>query len=298
MPAQHQPFMRTSELLTPDELLLVVRAAAAAGFRKVRLTGGEPALHPHLLDLVRAIKTTDGIEQVAMTTNGLRLGSLARPLKKAGLDRVNISLDSLDPQKFRAITRGGQLIDVWAGIEAALDAGLHPVRLNTVIVRGLNDDEIVPLAHLTGQAHYDLRFIEMMPFSGTSRLAQEAFVSSAEVRSRIEAASGPLEVLDQHRSESAVYYRIPGTVGKVGFISSISAPFCGTCNRMRLTADGKLHLCLLHDNEVDLRAHLRAGASQHHLEHLIRQAVAAKPWGHQVASGVVPTLRGMSQLGG
>lgn len=298
MPAVGMQFAKRSELLDNDELLLVVRAAAAAGFRKLRLTGGEPTLRPDLVELVREMKATPGIEHIAMTTNALRLGKLAKPLKEAGLDRVNISIDSLDAEKFRQMTRGGKLENVWAGIDAAVEAGLTPIKLNAVIVRGLNDDEVVALAGLTLKQPWQFRFIEVMPLTGVAGLAQDGVISSAELIARIQAAYGTLEQFGMASSDPARMYRIPGAQGKIGFISSVTDPFCVTCNRMRLTADGRLHLCLLRDDEQDLRAAIRAGATQDEIEQRIRHAVAVKPWGHGLPDGVLPTLRGMSQLGG
>jgi cyclic pyranopterin phosphate synthase len=298
MPAEGMQFTPRPELLTTNEFLLVMRAAAAAGFRKIRLTGGEPLLRRDIVELVGTIKATPGIEHIAMTTNALRLRHLAVPLKRAGLDRVNISIDSLNPQKFRHLTRGGSLDEVWAGIEAAAAADLRPIKLNAVIVRGLNDDEVVQLAALTMRYPWEFRFIEVMPLTGVTGLAQEGVISSAELIARIEAAFGPLENLGHGSSDSAHRYAIPGAPGKLGFISSVSAPFCATCNRMRLSADGRLHLCLLRDDEVDLRAAIRGGASQEQVEQMIRHAVAIKPWGHGLPEGVLPTMRGMSQLGG
>ena len=298
MPAVGMQFQPRPELLTNDELLLVVRAAAAAGFRKLRLTGGEPTLRHDLVELIRAMKAVPGIEQIAMTTNALRLRKLAAPLKEAGLDRVNISIDSLDPVKFRQLTRGGNLDEVWSGVHAADDVGLRPLKLNAVIVRGMNDDEIVPLAALTTQHPWEFRFIEVMPLTGVAGLADEGVVSTAELIGRIEAHFGPLQPYGQDPADPARRFRIPGAPGKLGFISAVTDPFCSTCNRMRLTADGRLHLCLLRDDEVDLRAAIRSGATQAEVEQIIRHAVELKPWGHGLPDGVRPTLRGMSQLGG
>jgi len=298
MPAVGMQFTPRPELLTSDELLLVVRAAAAAGFQKLRLTGGEPTLRPDLVELVAAMKAVPGIEHIAMTTNALRLGKLAGPLKDAGLDRVNISIDTLDPQKFRQMTRGGKLELIWDGIEAADRVGLHPIKLNAVVVRGLNDTEVPQLAALTLQYPWEMRFIEVMPLTGVADVAQDGVVKSEELIAQLEAIHGPLEDLGLAPSDSARRFRIPGAKGKLGFISSVSDPFCATCNRMRLTADGRLHLCLLRDDEVDLRAAIRAGATQEQVERIVRHAVALKPWGHGLPEHVLPTLRGMSQLGG
>lgn len=298
MPAVGLQFTPRPELLTNDELLFVVRAAAAAGFRKLRLTGGEPMLRHDLVELIRAMKQVPGIEQIAMTTNALRLRRMAGALKEAGLDRVNISIDSLDPVKFRQMTRGGNLDEVWAGVMAAEEAGLRPIKLNAVVVRGLNDDEVVRLAELTMRFPWEFRFIEVMPLTGVAGLAEEGVVSTAELVARIEAHFGPLVPYGQDPADPARRYRIPGAPGKLGFISAVTDPFCATCNRMRLTADGRLHLCLLRDEEVDLRAALRSGASQGEIEQIIRHAVNLKPWGHGLPEGVLPSLRGMSQLGG
>jgi cyclic pyranopterin phosphate synthase len=298
MPAVGMQFTPRPELLTSDELMLVVRAAAAAGFQKLRLTGGEPTLRPDLVELVAAMKAVPGIEHIAMTTNALRLGKLARPLKDAGLDRVNISIDTLDPQKFRQMTRGGKLELIWDGIEAADRVGLHPIKLNAVVVRGLNDTEVPQLAALTLQYPWEMRFIEVMPLTGVADVAEDGVVKSEDLIAQLEAIHGPLEDLGLAPSDSARRYRIPGAKGKLGFISSVSDPFCATCNRMRLTADGRLHLCLLRDDEVDLRAAIRAGATQEQVEQIVRHAVALKPWGHGLPEHVLPTLRGMSQLGG
>ncbi|HEU4323979.1 MAG TPA: GTP 3',8-cyclase MoaA [Roseiflexaceae bacterium] len=298
MPAVGMQFLPRPELLTTEELLLVVRAAAAAGFRKIRLTGGEPSLRPDLVELVGAIKATPGIEHIAMTTNGLRLGRQAAALKAAGLDRVNVSIDTLDAQKFRQLTRGGRLDQVWEGIAEADRVGLHPIKLNAVVVRGLNDDEVPRLAGLTMTYPWEMRFIEVMPLVGVADVAQDGVVKTEELIARLENAYGPLEDLGHAPSDSARRYRLPGAKGKLGFISSVSDPFCASCNRMRLTADGRLHLCLLRDDEVDLRAAIRSGASQDAIEQLVRHAVAVKPWGHGLPDGILPTRRGMSELGG
>ncbi|MBK9714695.1 MAG: GTP 3',8-cyclase MoaA [Kouleothrix sp.] len=298
MPAVGMQFTPRPELLTGDELLLVVRAAAAAGFQKIRLTGGEPTLRPDLVDLVGAIKATPGIEHIAMTTNGLRLPKLAQPLKAAGLDRVNVSVDTLDPAKFRQMTRGGRLEQVWEGIAEADRVGLSPIKLNAVVVRGLNDTEVPQLAALTLTYPWEMRFIEVMPLTGVADVAEDGVVKSEALIAQLEAIHGPLEELGLAPSDSARRYRIPGARGKLGFISAVSDPFCSTCNRMRLTADGRLHLCLLRDDELDLRAAIRGGATQEQIEQIIRHAVAVKPWGHGLPEHVLPTLRGMSQLGG
>lgn len=298
MPETGMKFLPRPELLTTDELLRVVRAAAAAGFRKLRLTGGEPTLRPDLVEIIREMKRTPGIEHVAMTTNALLLERLAEPLKQAGLDRVNVSIDTLDPERFRTMTRGGKFEQVWAGIMAASQAGLHPIKLNAVVVRGMNDHEVTALAGLTIEHPWEMRFIEVMPLTGVAGLAEEGVVSTAELITMIEREHGPLQAHGQDPSDPARRYRIAGARGKLGFISAVTDPFCSTCNRMRLTSDGRLHLCLLRDDEVDLRAALRSGATQAEIEQIIRHAVYIKPWGHGLPEGILPHLRGMSALGG
>lgn len=298
MPAVGAHFAPRDEVLTDEELLRVVKATAAVGFEKLRLTGGEPTLRRGLVELVRGMAHTPGIREVSMTTNGLKLAPMADALREAGLQRVNISIDSLQPERFREMTRGGDVRKVWDALAAAERVGWTPLKLNAVVVRGLNDDEVVALARLTLERPWQVRFIEMMPLAGVGDLADEAVVASAELITRIERELGALEFVGWAGSDPARTFRVPGAMGTLGFISSVSEPFCATCNRMRLTADGKLHLCLLRDNELDLRAALRSGASDDDLAALVRQAVWQKPWGHGLPDGIKPTLRGMSELGG
>ncbi len=295
---EHMTFRPRNELLQDEEIMRLVHIFAELGVDKIRLTGGEPTIRPRLVELVRQIKRVPGIRDLAMTTNGLLLPELAHPLKHAGLDRVNISLDTLDPQKFHAITRWGHLEDVWAGINAAEAAGLEPIKINCVVTRGFNDEDVVDMARLTLEHPWEVRFIELMPLGGIADFAQSAVVRSEETRARIEAALGPLEEIpDYDMRDPARPYRLAGAKGRLGFIDTISNPFCEGCGRIRLTADGKLRLCLLRDKEVDLLTPLRAGASDEELGQIIREAVWHKPWGHGLAHRVIPT-RGMSQIGG
>jgi cyclic pyranopterin phosphate synthase len=298
MPEHGAHFAPRDELLTDDELLQVIEAAAMVGFQKIRLTGGEPSLRRNIVEIVRRIAATPGITEISMTTNALRLNDLAQPLREAGLTRVNISIDSLNPTKFKQMTRGGDFARVWSGIEAAERVGFKPMKFNAVVVRGLNDDEVVDIARLTVDRPWQFRFIEMMPLAGVGELAEQSVVPTREIIARLEQAYGELEFIGWFGSDPARTYRIPGAQGTLGFISSITEPFCSTCNRMRLTADGKLHLCLLRDNELDLRQALRNGAMAEDLAALVRQAVWLKPWGHGLPEGIKPTLRGMSELGG
>lgn len=292
-------FRPAASLLQDDEILTLVRVAASLGVDKIRLTGGEPTVRRGVVALVRHIRAIPGIQRVAMTTNGVRLAELARPLAEAGLAQVNISIDSLDPDKFRRITRRGDLDAVWRGIAAANLAGLQPIKLNCVVTRGFNDDEVVALARLSLANPWEVRFIELMPLGSVADFQQEQVVSSAETRGRIEAALGPLAVVPGHNGhDPARRYRLPGALGQIGFISSVTEPFCEGCNRLRLTADGKLRLCLLRDDEVDLLTPLRAGADFGTLRRIMAEGAYRKPWGHRLEDNDIAATREMSQIGG
>lgn len=292
-------FLPREELLTDEELVRLARLFAELGFDKIRLTGGEPTVRPNLVELVARMAALPGIREISMTTNGLRLKALAEPLARAGLKRVNVSLDTLDPEKFRRITRWGRLEEVWEGILAAEAAGLTPIKLNAVVVRGYNDQDLVDLAALTLTRPWQVRFIEVMPFADVAPFAQQVVVSTAEMIRILEGEFGPLEPVNDGRLDGeARVYRIRGAMGSVGFISPVSEPFCAQCNRVRLTAEGRLRLCLLRDDEVDLREPLRSGASDEELKALIRSAIWRKPWGHGLPEGVIPMARVMSQIGG
>ena len=298
MPADGIDFRPPEELLQDDELRLLVRVAAELGVRKVRLTGGEPTVRPGLVDLVRDIAALPGMEDVALTTNGLLLDRLAAPLARAGLRRVNVSLDTLDPQKFARITRGGRVEQVTAGIAAAEAAGLLPIKINAVIVRGFNDEDVVPLAALTLTRPWDVRFIEMMPFGSVGDFAEAGVVKSEETMGRIERTLGPLVPLDLTGEDPARTYRLPDAQGRLGFISPVSQPFCAKCGRLRLTADGRLRLCLLRDDEADLLTPLREGKSYEEIKELFRAAAFRRPFGHALAEAMYPQARVMIQIGG
>ncbi len=298
MPEDHT-FRPRRELMQDEEILWLVRLFADLGFDKIRLTGGEPTLRAGVVELVRGIAATPGIRHVSMTTNGLLLTRLAVPLAQAGLERVNISLDTLDPQRFRRITRRGSLQQVWAGVEAAERAGLGPIKLNAVVVRGYNEEDVPSLAALTFDHPWQVRFIEMMPFGGVTEVQRRQVVTQEEVRARIVAALGPLEVANGGSLDGeARVYRLPGAKGTIGLISSVTQPFCATCSRVRLTADGRLRLCLLRDKEVDLLTPLRAGVSPEGMRALIEDSIWHKPWGHGLAEDVIPLSRLASEIGG
>ena len=299
MPLTGLTFVPNPELITIDEIEKIVRAAVAVGFRKVRLTGGEPTLRHDIVDIVRRLNSINGVEQLVMTTNGYRLPHIAQELAEAGLKRVNIHVDSLDPERLPKLMRQGSLDKVWAGIEAAEKAGLLPIKLNAVITRGYNDEDAVDLARLTLDKPWQVRFIELMPFAGPTEIALNNYVSSDEIKSWVEAELGPLfEVNDGQLDGEARLYRLAGSLGDIGFISPVSDPYCDDCNRMRLTADGRIRLCLLSDAEINFRDTLRNGGSHQDLVELFKRAIFNKPVGHQLKNGIYPEARTMSQIGG
>ncbi len=296
---ENMVFRPKHELMSTDEIFRLTNLFARMGVVKIRLTGGEPTVHPDIVNIVSGITAIPNIKSVSMTTNGVLLEKLAIPLAKAGLERVNISLDTTDPTEFLQITRRDSFQKVWSGIQAAEAAGLLPIKLNAVIVRGYNDENIPNLAQLSLQHNWQVRFIEMMPFGGTTDLQTHQVVTTDEVISIIETAFGKLEIINGGKMDGeAVMYRIPGAPGQVGFISSVTKPFCAFCTRARLTADGKLRLCLLRENEVDLLTPLRNGASNEDLRQLIVGGIWEKPWGHGLAAGEIPLNRTMSEIGG
>lgn len=296
---EDQTFRPNPELMQDDEIALLTALFASLGFDKIRLTGGEPTVRNHIVEIVRTIASTPGIKSVSMTTNGILLKKLAQPLAEAGLKRVNVSIDTLDAAKFQRLTRWGKLDDVWEGILAAERAGMQPVKLNAVVVKGYNEADVVDLARLTLDRPWQVRFIEMMPFAGVTDVQTGQVITAAQIQERIEAAVGPLETSNNGQLDGeARLFRISGAQGDVGFISSVTAPFCDSCNRARLTADGRLRLCLLRENEVDLLTPLRLGASLEDLRRLILDGIWLKPWGHGLAEGVIPLNRVMNEIGG
>jgi cyclic pyranopterin phosphate synthase len=251
------------------------------------------------VEIVRGIASTEGIRSVSMTTNGLLLKKLAQPLATAGLQRVNVSIDTLNPEKFKRLTRWGKLEDVWEGILAAERAGLAPVKLNAVAVKGHNEDDLIDLAALTIDRPWQMRFIEMMPFAGATDVQVNQVVTMAQIKQNIESEFGKLEVSNNGELDGeAQVFHIPGAKGDIGFISSVTQPFCSACSRARLTADGRLRLCLLREKEVDLLTPLRAGATLEELRRLILDGIWEKPWGHGLADGLIPLNRVMSEIGG
>ncbi len=308
MPPEGINLLPHSEILTYEEIVAIVRLAAELGINKVRLTGGEPLVRARLPELVAMLAEIDTIDDISLTTNGILLKKYAGELKQAGLNRVNVSLDSLNQDKFKRITRHDKLGEVLRGIEAAKDCGLDPVKINMVVMRGINDDEVVDFARLTITSGWHVRFIELMPFaadnppeghsSGEKTSVDTQFMSADEVKERL-VSLGRLEPSHVITGNGpAKYFRFPQAGGTVGFITPVSQHFCFNCNRLRLTAEGKLRPCLLSDHEVDLRQPLRGGTSTEELKKVIIEAIKSKPQKHQLPGGRVSGKRLMSQVGG
>ena len=301
MPLRGLTFVPSPELLTAEEIGTVARAAVQAGFRKIRLTGGEPTLRPDLVDIVARVAATPGIEDVAMTTNAILLPHLAAPLAAAGLRRINVHVDTFHPERLKKIMRFGTVEEIEAGIAAAEEAGLRPIKINCVVTRDYNDMDVALLARRALERDWHVRFIELMPLGGgeTAHLALSQFVPTRETRQRIEAALGPLLPMPSAQaSDESRNFRFADGLGVVGFISPISEPYCGSCNRMRLTADGKFHLCLLSDDELDVKRTLRSGGGVAAVAAILARAVGLKPTGHRLDEGVSTEERQMFQIGG
>lgn len=287
------------EILSYEEMLRLLKVFVSLGVTKVRLTGGEPLVRAGVPDLVRRISSMGEIQDLSLSTNGLLLADLAADLKRAGLHRVNVSLDSLDPAKFRAITQGGDIRKVMAGIDAALGAGLHPVKINVVATRGVNDVEAAEFARLTIDRGVVVRFIEIMPLGDSAAFQEEKFVPAEEILDRIRAVGPLVPCGDVVGSGPARYYRFENAEGTIGMITPMSHTFCEQCNRVRLTSVGHLRLCLFGDQEIDLRTPLRAGAGDEEIARLILYGMTIKPDSHHLVRGEPGCgLRALSQVGG
>ena len=287
------------EILRYEEILRIVKVAVAKGICKVRITGGEPLVRKGLVQFVNELSHIPGIQDLSLTTNGILLGEMAMDLFNAGLRSVNVSMDSLDKTRFHEITRGGDLDRVHAGMREAIKVGLSPVKINTVVIRGLNDDEVVDFAKLSIDNPYHVRFIELMPVGLDTGWNQDRYVSSEEVRDAIEGFEKLRPLRRNNTGGPARMFRFEGAAGEVGFISPYSDHFCSSCNRLRLTADGKLRTCLFSDEEVDLKDSLRDLQSDSGLERLIDLALSNKTEMH--FSGVrtpKKCSRNMSAIGG
>ena len=297
MPDEGVRLMPHEDILRYEEIHTIVETAAELGINKVRITGGEPLVRAGLTELIRMLARIDAIDDISLTTNGILLSRYAAELKDAGLRRVNVSLDTLKPDKFRYITRCGELDDTLKGIAAAKSAGLEPVKINMVVISKVNDDELLDFAAKTIDEEWHVRFIEHMPFNDNGANDSQ-FVSVSDMRQHIESL-GELEPCSVSVGNGpAKYFRLPDAKGTIGFITPISEHFCFNCNRLRLTADGKLRPCLLSEEEIDLRQPLRGGIPSAELKRLIEEVVAKKPRGHHLAEGHVPQDRPFSQVGG
>lgn len=290
MPAEGIPKRSHNEILRLEEVEEIVRAAAELGIRKVRITGGEPLVRPGVIELCRQISAIPGIEELAITTNGLLLERYAEQLAQAGVHRVNISLDTLRPDRFSEITRGGSLEQVLRGISAARQAGLTPIKINTVLIGGFNEDEIIPLVEQTRTKDVEVRFIELMPLGPGASFPPEAYLPCSAVLRCVP----ELEKMDR-ASGVARLYRLPNGIGRVGLISPVSCDFCAQCDRIRLTSDGKLKPCLHSDQEIPLR-----GLHGDSLRQALQDAICQKPQRHGSLDPGTPTAggRAMNRIGG
>lgn len=296
MPVEGLAWLPKAEILSYEEIASVVRQLAPLGLRRLRITGGEPTIRPEIERLIAMLREVPQVEDIALSTNGVRLPELARPLRDAGLDRVNISADSLRADRITAIARRNIAFDPIAAAEAAEAAGIAPIKLNMVVMRGINDDEIVEFARLTLNHPWHVRFIELMPVGGLRELTAEHIVPSDEVLERaamlgaLEPGGGP-----SRGNGPAAYYHFAGAPGSIGVITPMTHTYCGSCNRVRLTANGRLRTCLFGNHEVDLRTPLRAGEP---LESYFRRALAEKPKEHELLQLRIGGLHALSEVGG
>lgn len=299
MPEAGLPWMRRDEILSYEEIVRIVRAGASAGLQAIRLTGGEPLVRRDLDRLVRAIASVPGIADIALSTNGLLLEEQLPDLAAAGLRRINLSLDTLRTDRFEAIARRPGLDRVLRAIDAAIAAGMHPLKINCVVMRGSNDDELDAFAALTLDRPVFVRFIEVMPVHENLGLQRDAYVSSDEILQRLTTMGRLAPVAGPGGNGPARYFAFPGARGAVGVISPLSHDYCERCNRVRLTADGRLRLCLFGDYAVDLRGPLRSGATTEQLVELLSSAMLIKPERHHLRLGEASSrMRAFSEIGG
>lgn len=293
MPAEGVSKKSHSDILRFEEIVAIVHAAARMGISKVRITGGEPLVRPGIVSLIQQISHVPDIRDLAMTTNAVLLAPLADSLKHGGLDRVNISLDTLDADKYRQITRGGILAKALAGIDAALAVGLRPVKVNVVLIRGFNDSEIAKFIELANTKAIEVRFIELMPLGDTSDYAASHYLKNNIV---LEKHPDLQPIGERNTNGPAKLFRQPGAKGTIGLINPISGHICATCNRLRITADGKLRPCLHSDFEIDIREQVQQG---HALEQILQMAVTSKPECHHLTDGNTQRVhKNMHRIGG
>ncbi len=299
MPKQGVSPLGHDVIMRYEEIIRIATVAADLGITKIRVTGGEPLVRKGITDLIADLNAIPGIEELSITTNGVLLKAAAPALREAGLKRINISLDTLDPQNYSKITRGGDINTVLAGITEARIQGFQPIKINVVTMRGINDHDIEAFARLTLERPVHIRFIEFMPIDKDSSWDEKHFIANDEILDRLRSVGPLTQQTTDKQAGPATMYQFEGAAGKLGFISPLSNHFCDTCNRLRLTADGKLRTCLFSDNETDLKTPLRDGCSQDELRHIMAQAIMTKPKGHTMSE---PTFRkcfrNMSAIGG
>jgi len=300
MPAEGLVWLQREEVLSFEEIARLVRLLAAMGVSEVRLTGGEPLIRRDLPELVRMLAATPGVEDLSVATDGILIDRLAGPLVQAGLQRLNVSLDSLNHTRFAEITRRDALDRVLAGLEEAeRHPELRPIKVNCVAVKGFTEEDVPELAALARRKPYVVRFIEFMPLDADEAWRSDQVLTGAEIRALIEAAHGPLVELPAKASSTAKRYSFADGSGEIGFVNPVSEPFCSTCDRIRLTADGQLRTCLFSRREWDLKTPLRDGSSDEQVAAQIREAVAHKELKHRINDrGFVRASRSMSQIGG
>jgi len=299
MPAEGLPWLDRADLLSFEEIERVVRVLSAMGVHDVRLTGGEPLVRRNLHELVAMLKRIEDVKEISLTTNGYLLEKQAEGLVKAGVDRFNVSIDSLQRDRFFEQTRRDSLPRVLAGLEAlARFPEAHPIKVNAVAIKGFTEQEVLPFARFAREQPYEIRFIEFMPLDGDRSWKADNVLTGGEIRDAIHAVY-PLEPVPRERSATARIYRFVDGRGRIGFINPVSEPFCGDCNRIRLTADGKLRTCLFSLGETDLREPMRSGATDAELERILRAAVWRKELKHHVGEpGFIQPARSMSAIGG
>jgi cyclic pyranopterin phosphate synthase len=285
------------ELLTYEELLRVIGICVELGIKKVRLTGGEPLVRKNIGSFIEGLSRISGLEDIRLTTNGVYLEKYGDLLYGAGVRKLNISLDTLRPERFKEITGADCFDRVWAGINMACDKGFSPVKINMVAMRGINDDELVDFARLSLERNLQVRYIEFMPIGNSAVWGKEKYIPSAEIMDKLKILGELEPVAQRHMDGPAKVYKIPGSKGSIGFISPLSHKFCEKCNRLRLTSEGKLRSCLLSDKESDLKELLRRGGSDQQIADLVVEAIHAKPQGHKVVEGENCHGR-MSRIGG
>ena len=296
MPLAGLEWLPKADILSYEEIARVVAQLAPLGLRRLRITGGEPTLRPQLEILIGMLRSIPEIEDISLSTNGMRLPELAAKLREVGLDRVNMSADSLRPERIKAIARRNVDFDPIRAAIAAERAGLSPIKLNVVVMRGINDDELADFARLTLEHDWHVRFIELMPVGEMRDLTWDHVVPSDEILDRLDTVASLTPTIGPERGNGpARYFRLAGALGTIGVITPMSHTYCGNCNRVRLTADGRLRTCLFGDEEVDLRTPLRQGLP---LESFFRTALAIKPREHQLLQMRIGGLRALSQVGG